>query len=60
MESYGAILREKRESKDLSIEQVSREAAITVQYLNGLENEKDEIFPGEPYLVGFLKNYAEY
>ena len=60
MESYGAILKKTREEKNLSIEQVERETAIIHQYIDALENEKAEAFPGEPYLVGFLQNYAGY
>ena len=60
MESYGAKLREAREQKNLSIDQVARETTITHQYIDALEKEENEIFPGEPYMVGFLKNYADY
>ncbi len=60
MESYGALLKSAREAKGLSIEEAERETSITRQYLEALEKEREDIFPGEPYLVGFLKNYASY
>lgn len=60
MESYGEILRNARTSKGIDFETISRETAITQEYLEALENEETAIFPGEPYLVGFLKNYADY
>lgn len=60
MESYGEILRNTRTSKGIDFETISRETAITQEYLEALENEEAAIFPGEPYLVGFLKNYADY
>jgi len=60
MQSYGAILKEKREEKGLSVEQVVKDTSISYQYITGLENEKDDVFPAGAYMVGFLKNYADY
>lgn len=60
MESYGALLKAKRLEKNIDFETISRETTITRQYLEALEEEDTTAFPGEPYLVGFLKNYAEY
>ncbi|MDR1785951.1 MAG: helix-turn-helix domain-containing protein [Spirochaetaceae bacterium] len=60
MDSFGRILRETREEKNLTVEAVAKETAISMQYINALENERVEVFPGEPYAIGFLRNYAEY
>lgn len=60
MESYGEILKKAREGKALDYESVYRETSISKEYLEGLENEDTAVFPGEPYLVGFLKNYADF
>ena len=60
MESYGAMLRQAREKRFLDYETISRDTTITSQYLQALEEENEACFPGEPYLVGFLGNYAEY
>lgn len=60
MESYGALLRNAREAKRLTLEAVERETSISKDFLEGLENENTEVFHGEAYLVGFLRNYAEY
>jgi cytoskeleton protein RodZ len=60
MESYGTILRKAREEKNIDIETVARDTSITPQYIQGLESEDPSAFPGEPYMVGFLRNYAEY
>ncbi|MCH5290859.1 MAG: helix-turn-helix domain-containing protein [Treponema sp.] len=60
MESYGAILKKARESKNLDFETIERATSITRQYLESLEAEDSAAFPGEPYLVGFLRNYASY
>ena len=60
MESYGTILKKAREEKGLSIDTIERETTIAGVYLEAMEAEDTYAFPGEPYLVGFLKNYAEY
>lgn len=60
MESYGATLKQAREKRMLTFETISRDTTITTQYLQALEEENEGAFPGEPYLVGFLGNYAEY
>ncbi|MCR5725188.1 MAG: helix-turn-helix domain-containing protein [Treponema sp.] len=60
MESYGALLKNAREERQLDFETISRDTTITSQYLQALEEENEAAFPGEPYLVGFLSNYADY
>ena len=60
MESFGTILKSAREEKNLDFATVSRDTTISPAYLNALEEEDTSVFPGEPYFVGFLKNYAEY
>ena len=60
MDTFGDILRSSREEKGYSLEQVARDTNIARKYLTALEEEDFSIFPGEPYLIGFLKNYSEY
>ncbi len=60
MESIGDRLKKVREEKGYSIEQVSRETNIARKYLRALENEEFSDFPGDTYLLGFLRNYADY
>jgi len=60
MESPGEKLRSARNEKGLSLDQVSRDTNITIRYLEALESENFSVFPGEPYVIGFLKNYSSY
>ena len=60
MESLGNKLKTAREAKGLSYDYVSRETNISTRYLDALEREDFSGFPGEPYVLGFLRNYAEY
>jgi len=60
MDIFGERLKAAREQKGYSIEQVARDTNIAKKYLIALEEEDFSIFPGEPYLIGFLTNYSEY
>ncbi|MCL2809106.1 MAG: helix-turn-helix domain-containing protein [Treponema sp.] len=60
MESLGEKLKSARNEKGLSFDQISRETNISIRYLEALETENFSVFPGEPYVIGFLKNYGEY
>lgn len=60
MESPGEKLKTTRIEKGISIEQASRETNITIRYIEALESENYSVFPGEPYAIGFLKNYSAY
>jgi cytoskeletal protein RodZ len=60
VESLGNKLKTAREEKDLTYGEVSKETNITIRYLEALEKEDFSVFPGEPYALGFLKNYGEY
>ncbi|MBP3365820.1 MAG: helix-turn-helix domain-containing protein [Treponema sp.] len=60
MESYGEILRTAREEKGASLESIVQATAITKEYIDSLENERVEDFPGESYFIGFLTNYCEF
>lgn len=60
MESIGVKLKQNREERGYSIEQVARDTNIAKRYIEALESEDFSVFPGDPYLVGFLRNYAEY
>jgi cytoskeletal protein RodZ len=60
VESLGEKLKTTRESKKLSYDQVGRETNIAIRYLEALEAEEFSKFPGEPYVLGFIRNYGEY
>jgi cytoskeleton protein RodZ len=60
MESIGAKLRSIREEKGITLDIVSRETNISRHYLVSLEEDRFDGFPGESYLLGFLRNYSEF
>ncbi|HON77910.1 MAG TPA: DUF4115 domain-containing protein [Spirochaetota bacterium] len=60
MESIGEKLRNAREAKKLSLKDVARETNIPPRYVEALEDEEFERFPGETYVIGFLRSYVDY
>ena len=60
MEAIGEILKNAREARKLTIKEISKETNISSNYLNALEEEDFDRLPGETYVVGFLRNYAEF
>ena len=60
MESLGKKLQSAREARNVSVEQVSRDTNIASRYLEALEAENFAVFPGTPYITGFLRNYGAY
>ncbi len=60
MESLGEILKAAREKRNITIEQIARDTRISRRYIEALEQEDFTAFPGETYLIGFLRNYADY
>lgn len=60
MESIGDRLRQAREAKKLTIKNVALDTNMAPTYIEALEDEDFEKFPGETYIIGFLKTYSEY
>ena len=59
-ESLGNKLKAAREAKGLSFDFISQETKITKRYLEALELENFDTFPGESYVMGFIKSYGAY
>ncbi len=54
----GEALREAREVKNISLEDISRKTKISKRYLQAIEDEDPENFPETVYLKGYLRQYA--
>lgn len=54
----GDKLRKAREAKNLSIQDMEKETSIRALYIEAIENGNYKILPGEAYLKGFIKSYA--
>jgi cytoskeleton protein RodZ len=56
----GNSLREARLRQGLELPRIETETKIRGKYLRALEEEQFEVLPGETYVKGFLRTYAEY
>jgi len=60
VESIGEKLKQTRESKKLSLKDVSLETNLAPTFIEALEQEDFDKFPSETYILGFLKTYSEF
>jgi len=60
MKTLGETLSAARNEKEITLNKAANETNISQSYLEALEAEDFSVFPGEAYLMGFLKIYAEY
>ncbi len=60
MESLGKFLRNERETRNISLEEVSKFTKIKQHHLKAIEEGKPELLPPTPYVKGYLNVYAKY
>lgn len=60
MFEIGNSLREARLRQGYELPRVEADIKIRAKYLRALEEERFEVLPGETYVKGFLRTYAEY
>ena len=60
MFEIGSSLKEARLRKGLDFPEIETGTKIRGKYLNALEEERFDVLPGETYIKGFLRTYAEY
>ncbi len=56
--SLGSTLRDSRQKQGLALKEVAERTKIRLTYLQAIENDRFDLFPGEAYLCGFLRIYA--
>lgn len=59
-ETAGNLLKNAREEKNIPLSQAARETNITSRHLKSLEENNFSVFPGETYVIGFLRKYSDY
>jgi len=57
-EEFGPYLKHERELRGISLEEVSSSTKINVCYLNALENDNLSELPGEVFVRGYIRSYA--
>ena len=58
-ESVGAFLRRAREARGISVAEVSRATRIPQSTVTCIENDHFDDLPGEVFIRGFLRAYAQ-
>ena len=56
----GSTFRAEREKRGLTIKDIERETSIRAKYLEALEQGRYDVLPGEVYVKGFIRNYADF
>jgi len=59
-ESPGKFLRKERETRNISLGEISKFTKIKEHYLKAIEEDRYELLPATPYVKGFLNGYAKY
>lgn len=60
MDQLGSIFKEARAKSNKNLDDAAKETKIAKKYLVAIENEEFDVFPGETYLIGFMRNYAQF
>jgi cytoskeletal protein RodZ len=58
--SFGSLLKIRRETRGIPLDEASTRTRIRRNFLEALEEDRFADLPGETYICGFLRNYAEY
>lgn len=60
MRTVGMMLKEERQKKGFTLEQVEKSTKIRAKFLLAIEADDFRKMPSLPYLQGFIKNYSEF
>lgn len=60
MQTVGELLRSEREKKGISVKEIEAAISIRALYISAIEEDNYTVIPGEVYLKGFIRNYANY
>lgn len=59
-ESLGKYLKRERESRKISLKEVSKQIKVREPFLRAVEEDRRELLPSVTYVKGFLSAYAKY
>lgn len=60
VQTVGEVLRQEREKKGLTVKDIEAGTSIRALYISAIEDNNFSVVPGEVYLKGFIRNYANY
>jgi cytoskeletal protein RodZ len=59
-DSLGSYLRQERERQQVSLQEMAAATKIQLKFLEALEHDAYDQLPAPPFIVGFLRAYAQY
>ena len=59
-ESLGKYLRKERETRKISLKEVSKKIKVREQFLKAVEEDRHDLLPSPTYVKGFLAAYGKY
>jgi cytoskeletal protein RodZ len=59
-ESVGYYLKRTREVREIELEDIAKKTKISVRFLKAIEEEKWNLLPGEVFIKGFIRTYAQF
>ena len=59
-DSLGSYLRQERERQQVSLQEIAAATKIQLKFLEALEHDAYDQLPAPPFVVGFLRAYAQY
>ena len=59
-DSLGIYLRQERERQQVSLQAMAGATKIQLKFLEALEHDAYDQLPAPPFVVGFLRAYAQY
>lgn len=60
MNDVGKLLRETREARGVTLQEVSEATNIRTRYLEAIERGEYDIIPADVYTRGFIRSYADF
>lgn len=57
--SLGSELKDARESRKITLGEISKKTKIPEKYLEAIENDNFDVFPSQTYAKGFIRAYAK-
>lgn len=59
-ETVGYLLKRTREVREIELEEISKKTKISVRFLQAIEEGRWNILPGDVFIKGFIRVYAQY
>ena len=59
VENFGSYLKHERELRGVPLEEIAESTKIHIRFLEALENNEFDLLPGEVFIKGYIRSYAQ-